>query len=102
MSQNISKYVSIDDFTLLEYEFNKDNLSIMDLSSIGGTVAITNLGTKQFFNNNSGFSIGDTNNVLDFNSIPLNIQRSSWYVNYDNITTYNSFFITKDVSIGIH
>jgi len=102
MSQNISKYVALDDFTLLEYEFNKDGVDTMDLSSLGGTVALTNLGTKLFFNNNSGYSLGDTNNVLSFNSTPLNAQRTSWYVNYDDDTTYYTFFNSWDASIGVH
>ena len=90
MPQNISKYVQINDFLLLEYEFNRDG-TMIDLSSIGSTVATTIFGTKQYFNNSSS-ALGITNNILELNSTPSNSLRSTWFNNYNNISQFNDFF----------
>lgn len=79
MSTNISKYVQLNSYILLEYEFNKSGEEI-DLSgnSITSTLAYTNLGVKQYFNSLDGRGI--TNNDLALNSEPTAANRSSWYV----------------------
>ena len=97
--QNISKYVAINDFLLLEYEFNRDS-SMIDISGMGATVATTSLGTKQYFNNNKTIALGVTNNVLELNSLPTDAQRSTWFNNYDDTTRYYNYFSTFDASIA--
>jgi len=72
---NINKYVQLNDFLLLEYEFNKSGLEL-DLSGISSIVAINDFGTKQYFNIGGQ---GITNNALNLNSVPTNAARSSWY-----------------------
>jgi len=86
---NISKYVQINDFILLEYEFNKSG-ELTDLSGISSIVAQTKLGSKQYFN--SPNAQGITNNILKLNSEPTTSNRSSWYVNPDDTSAYWSYF----------
>lgn len=88
MANNISKYVQLNDFLLLEYEFNKDGDSI-NLSGIDLIVAETVLGSKQYFNIGSQ---GVLNNDLVMNSQPNNIQRSSWYTYPQDTSAYWSYF----------
>ena len=106
--QNISKYVQINDFLLLEYEFSRDGTSI-DISKMGATVALTDLGTKQYFNNVKGpgtdLALGITNNILQLNSVPTNTERSTWFNNYDGTdisSRYDLYFTSKDENIGIN
>jgi len=100
MAQNISKYVQLNDFVLLEYEFNRDGatLDISD-SGIGAAIATTDLGTKQFYNTQPG-ALGSTNNILELNAIPINSSRSQWLNNYTDISNYNLYFDSVDVSVG--
>jgi hypothetical protein len=91
MPQNISKYVQINDFLLLEYEFNRDG-ETLDLSSLGATVATTTAGYKQYFNTNKNNSLGVTNNILELNSVATNSQRSNWFNNYVDITQFSDYF----------
>jgi len=98
--QNISKYVQLNDFLLLEYEFNRNGESI-DLSNLGATIAINNFGNKQYFNNNKSYALGSTNNILELNSIPTNINRNNWYNNYNNISDMYNYFTEYDSSIGL-
>lgn len=79
MSVNISKYVQLNDFILLEYEFNKaeDETSISDLS-----IAQTLLGKKYTFQSDS--AINETNNVLPFNAIPTNLNKTEWFIDYED------------------
>jgi hypothetical protein len=72
---NISKYVQLNDFLLLEYEFNRDSLRTALNTP---TVAQTSLGGTYFFEGNG--ALGVTNNVLTLNSVPLDDNRSSWYI----------------------
>jgi hypothetical protein len=88
MPNNISKYVQINDFILLEYEFNKSGEET-SLSGISSILAQTKLGSKQYFNIGGR---GVVNNDLALNSQPNNSQRSSWYVNPDDTTGYWSYF----------
>jgi len=76
MSTNISKYVQLNDFLLLEYEFNKSETAT-SLSGITSMVAETALGSKQYFNIGSQ---GTLNNDLFMNSQPNDANRSSWYI----------------------
>lgn len=89
MANNISKYVQITDFLLLEYEFNKTE-SPTDLTGINSILALTSLGSRQYFNQNS---IGVLNNDLRLTSEPITANRSTWYVTPDSNTgNYWSFF----------
>ena len=93
MSTNISKYVQISDFLLLEYEFNRDGTTI---SLSNPLIATTNLGTTEYIDTTA---LGVTNNLGPLNSFPLNTQRTSWY----NSSTgdYSSFFDpTLNPSLG--
>lgn len=84
MATNISKYISLNDFLLLEYEFNKDNV---ETTLTNPYVIQSKLGTKYFYEGDSAW--GGTNNILPLNSIPTNIQRTSWYL---DASTYNSTY----------
>lgn len=75
MASNLNKYVQLNDFLLLEYEFNKSQTDL-DLSGISSVVAVNEYGTKQYFNIGGQ---GITNNTLNLNSVPTNAGRSSWY-----------------------
>jgi hypothetical protein len=89
--QNISKYVAINDFMLLEYEFNRDG-TLVDLSSMGVTVVENYAGNLQLFNYFKSYALGVTNNVLELNSVPTDALRTRWMNNYENIQQYNSNF----------
>ena len=82
---NISKYVQLNDFLLLEYEFNKSG---EETAGIQHVVANTILGRKQYFNQNS---IGTLNNDLKLNSEPTDVKRTSWYTSTDE-SSYWPFF----------
>jgi len=89
MSTNISKYVQLNDFLLLEYEFNRDGIDT-SLGSIATPVlAETALGTKQYFNKPG---IGITNNTLEMQSVPTEAQRSNWYINSTDVSSYYDLF----------
>jgi hypothetical protein len=95
MATNLSKYIQLNDFLLLEYEFDKSGIDT-SLGSIGiSSVVATNLfGSLQYFNIGGQ---GVTNNDLNLNSVPTNAARSSWYFSYDT-SNYGSHF---DSSIAI-
>ena len=105
-TQNISKYVQLTDFLLLEYKFGRDEsdensfLDISNTSGIGGNVGISQWGTKQYYNNSN--SLGITNNRIALNSIPLDIKRSTWNnnVGYEHTTAANWFPNGIDTSVG--
>jgi len=84
MAANISKYVQLNDFLLLEWEQNRDNST----TNLSGVVANTVLGRKQYFNQGS---IGTLNNDLKMNSEPTDSGRASWYTSTDE-SSYWSFF----------
>lgn len=88
MSTNISKYVSISDFLLLEYEFNKSGEET-NLTGIDSILATTVLGSKQYFNKNSQ---GILNNDLKMNSEPTESTRASWYTYPQDTSAYWQFF----------
>ena len=92
MATNISKYIQINDFILLEYEFNKSG-DLQDLTNIDSIVAQTKLGSTQYFNEGSNV-LGITNNNLVLNSEPTNSQRFSWYTapSSGDVSTYWSYF----------
>lgn len=73
MPTNISKYVQLNDFLLLEYEFNRDGTTI----NLNKPITATNIfGTKQYLDTTA---LGITNNIGSLNSVPTNTQRTSWY-----------------------
>ena len=88
MGQNISKFCQLNDFVLLEYVFNRDG-SLYDLTYAPPVLAVTNLGSKQYFNNTG---ISKTNNTLQLQSVPINSSRSNWYINPDEPSIYYNFF----------
>ena len=90
MATNISKYVQINDYILLEYEFNKSG-ELQDLTDINSIVAETVLGRKQYFNEGSNV-IGETNNALILNSEPTESTRASWYVSTGDPSGYYAYF----------
>lgn len=92
MSVNISKYISLNSFVLLEYEFNRDGI---DTVLTDPYLMTTELGTKEYFDLSS---VGITNNGFELNSIPVVSQRTQWFTNPDNILEYWNFF---DVSTSI-
>lgn len=98
--KNISKYVSLTDFLLLEYEFNKDDESI-DLPSEGITskVVNTSAGFRQYFNEDG---IGITNNTLKLNSVALNEKKNNWYINPDNPSTSYQYFDSSTSISGVN
>jgi len=100
---NISKYISISDFCLIEYEMNRDNTTL-NLTTLGASVVTTKLGTKQYFNTNKPNSLGLTNNILEFNAEPSNTQRTNWWINPLNISLYSNLFAsTLNVSsVGLY
>jgi hypothetical protein len=108
MANNISKYVALNDFLLLEYEFNKAGQEI-DLRPSGEDIlcylAETTSGTKQFFNirsmgkPNKAPLYQTINNDLRMNSVPTSSNRSNWYVNPSDESSYFDYF---DSSININ
>lgn len=99
MATNISKYVQLNDFVLLEYEFNRDST---DLTTLTNPIVVQNgFGTKYFFEGDG--ALGGTNNVLPMNSVPTNEGRTAWYWDADNYdTTYWSVdLLDIDTSVNI-
>lgn len=89
MSQNISKYVQLTDFLLLEYEFNNDGEELV-ISSSNPAVIQTTAGFKQYINYSNN-SIGITNNALSLNSVATDSNRSNWFNNYEDISQFNDY-----------
>jgi hypothetical protein len=84
MATNISKYVQLNDFFLLEYEFNKDAVTTPLTIPY---VVDSFLGTKYFFEDDG--ALGITNNILPLNSVPTNTQRTAWFFDSSSYgTTY--------------
>lgn len=74
MATNISKYVQLNDFLLLEYEFNKDDSTTVLSNPV---VVETSLGSIILYEGNG--ALGVTNNVLTLNSVPTNSSRTTWF-----------------------
>jgi len=91
MSTNISKYVQLNDFLLLEYEFSRDGITTAFSAGEGGlpTIAITEQDTKQYFAKNSQ---GGANTELILNSVPTNTESTSWFVNGSDPAKYFDYF----------
>jgi hypothetical protein len=88
---NISKFIVLTEFCLLEYEFNRD----LSETALSTPVVCTRNGVKQYFELSD--SIGVTNNAVQFNSIPITSNRDRWYTTNDN----ESFFQRFDASVSI-
>lgn len=98
MAQNISKYVQLTDFLLLEYEFNRDALPTgLTDDGIIPVIGYTKLGGKQYWNQ---AGVGETNNTLYLQSVPTNSKRSNWY--NDTSTNTATYFPYFDSSISIN
>lgn len=94
MATNISKYISLNDFLLLEYEFNRDGVETT-LSS-PRVVMDTSFGTPYFYEGDA--ALGGTNNVLPLNSVTTNTARTSWYFDpVDYATTYPLYWDSSTV-----
>jgi hypothetical protein len=88
--QNISKYIAINDFLLLEYEFNRDGTTT-SMSSMGASVITTIAGNKQFINNDKISALGVTNNILELCSVPADSLRNNWFNNNLDRTKYGAY-----------
>jgi hypothetical protein len=94
MPTNISKYVQLNDFLLLEYEFNRDG-SLGTLTT--PFIAETSLGSTIFYEGDA--ALGKTNNILALNSVPTNAERTGWVIDSSQPwLTYSSYWET---SVGI-
>jgi len=89
--QNISKYVQLSDFLLLEYQFNRDTTNTATFTTLNSPIVATRYGKKQFY---EGYSaLGYSNNILPLNSVPTNEQRTSWFTDASNYnTTYHNYW----------
>lgn len=88
--KNISKYVQLTDFVLLEYEFNKEETNLnLPSSGITPKLANTTTGFKQYFNEGG---IGVTNNTPKLNSVALNSKRNSWFLDTDTPSNIYNYF----------
>ena len=99
MATNISKYVQLNDFLLLEYEFNRDDVKT---TLTDPYVIDTCLGTKYFYEGDG--ALGGTNNVLSLNSIPINSERTNWLHDPDNpLTTYLPYWdASTQITVGTY
>jgi hypothetical protein len=94
MATNISKYLQLNDFILLEYEFNKDGETTMLTTP---SVAVLDASTLYFYEGDG--AIGETNNILSMNSVPTTADRTLWYFDPETPEiTYPSYW---DSSIAI-
>lgn len=95
MATNISKYVQLNDFLLLEYEFNKEGLTTSTPVLNNAFVVDTCVGSKYFYEGAGAVS----NNTLTLNAIPLNVERTSWYFDANTPTaTYPAYW---DASVSL-
>jgi len=95
MGTNISKYCQLNSFLLLEYEFNKD---AVNTTLVSPKVAYTEFGTKYFYEGNA--ALGNSNNILPLNSIPINVQRTSWYLDASSYDITYPIYWDSSVNIS--
>ena len=83
MANNISKYINLNDYLLLEYEFNKDgNTEQLSFHNIKSYIANTIWNEKQYFNI---YSVGYLNNDLQLNSEPVTTDYYDFFNSYSLI-----------------
>jgi hypothetical protein len=100
MATNLNKYVQLNDFLLLEYEFNKSGADTsLGNASISSIIATNLFGNLQYFNEGIPAQ-GVTNNTLILNSEPTNAARSSWYFNPQDTSGYG-FYFDSSVAISV-
>ena len=75
MGQNISKYVQLNDFILLEYNINKEG-TLENLSDIQ-PIIVKDLSGSLFVRDYNVNSIAY--NTIKYTALPLNTNRSSWF-----------------------
>ena len=97
--QNISKYVQINDFLLLEYEFSRDGVELTTGEIGAAKVVVTDSSIKQYYNTNHNFALGTTNNILELNAVPTTSVRSTWFTS-TNIADYNDYFTDSSTLIS--
>jgi len=89
MANNISKYVALSEFLLLEYEFNRDGVeTALTLPMVVGDASFN---TTYFHEGSTALST--THNVLPLNSIQADVNRATWFfdpVSYES--TYPLFW----------
>ena len=94
-TNNISKYVQLNDFLLLEYEFNRDGVTT---PLITPRVVESSVGNSISFYEGDG-ELGKTNNILPLNSVPTNAERTVWFFDSSSYaTTYPTYW---DASVVI-
>lgn len=107
LNKSISKFISLNDYFLLEYEFNKDtttNYNYLNFEELGAKFAQSRYSGKLYYTEYNRFSstyIGGqeedvyTNNRLNFNSVSVSSTDSKWYYDenlYDgNPNTYINY-----------
>ena len=90
MANNISKYIALNSYILLEYEHNKEEtLTQLTSNGIESWVTDTIFDKKLYFNQ---WSEGYLNNDLHLNSVATDEKNSSWYINADNTTSYWDYY----------
>ena len=97
MPNNISKYIQITDFLLLEYEFNRDGS--LNAFAPNSFIIDTCLGSKYFIEGIT--ALGNSNNVMPLNSIPVNSQRTTWLLDSTNYaSTYPTYWDSSTIITG--
>ena len=96
MATNINKYVQLNDFLLLEYEFNKSG-DELTFGSVGSVKALNDSGSVQYFNTGAQ---GITNNTLNLNSVPTSPNRSTWYFSSRDTSGYWGYFDSSAAITG--
>ncbi len=96
MATNINKYVQLNDFLLLEYEFNKSG-DELTFGSVGSVKALNDSGSVQYFNTGAQ---GITNNILNLNSVPTSPNRSTWYFSSPDTSGYWGYFDSSAAITG--
>ena len=86
MATNISKFIQLNDFLLLEYEFNRDGVTTAMSSPI---LAQTEAGFQQYFDNGG---LGVSNNTFNLNSVATETTRGRWFVDTIDVSGYWDYF----------
>lgn len=95
MATNISKYVALNDFLLLEYEFNRNNA---ETTLHDPVVYTTNFNTKYFVEGND--AITSTANILPLNSVPTNAGRTSWLIDDTDYEASYANYLDSSVAVS--
>lgn len=94
--QNISKYIQINDYILLEYQFTKED-ETYNVKDLGALLIETNLGFKQYIEQKNNYI---TNNNFIYNSLPENIQKSEWFYSFITQSYINKINIDNSIILS--